>query len=270
MSVKLYHFPASLCSQKVRLTLEEKGVEWTSHVVDIGPTMENYEPWYMRINPNGVVPTLDHDGHIVCDSARIVRYIDEQFEGHKLEPTDPDTHRAVEAWIDLQDHYPMREFSYGNTGGVLGLVMRRLALPKRRRVLERRKSEDPELADRYQARLDDLSEWTETITKSETMAALVSRMDDMLDRLQDRLADHEWLAGDAYTLADVVWTVLLARLKMLGFNDRFEGEARPAIAAYYARMKARPSFAKAGLVEVGASVYMRRLLWRKLTGQAMS
>ncbi|MGB1278187.1 MAG: glutathione S-transferase family protein, partial [Nannocystaceae bacterium] len=83
--VKLYHYPLSLCSQQVRLALAEKGVAYTSQVVDIGRACENYRPWYMRLNPKGVVPTLVHDGECFTGSARIVAYIDEHFPGPQLQ-----------------------------------------------------------------------------------------------------------------------------------------------------------------------------------------
>jgi tetrachloro-p-hydroquinone reductive dehalogenase len=47
--VELFHFPPSLCSQKVRLALAEKGVVYDARLVNIGPVLENYEPWYARI-----------------------------------------------------------------------------------------------------------------------------------------------------------------------------------------------------------------------------
>jgi hypothetical protein len=47
-SVQLFHFPGSLCSQKCRLALAEKGVEWTSVVVDICAE-ENYAPSFLRL-----------------------------------------------------------------------------------------------------------------------------------------------------------------------------------------------------------------------------
>ena len=99
MSVTLYFFHGSLCSQKVRLALEEKNVSYTGRLVNIGPRMENYEPWYMRINPRGVVPTLDHDGHIVTDSARIVVFVDEHFDGPDLQRffIDPNVELAPDA-----------------------------------------------------------------------------------------------------------------------------------------------------------------------------
>ena len=54
--MKLYHFPASTCSQKVRVVLAEKGVEFESHVVNL-LTGEQHSPDYVKLNPAHVVPT---------------------------------------------------------------------------------------------------------------------------------------------------------------------------------------------------------------------
>ena len=61
--IHLFHYPKSLCSQKVRQLLDEKGVAWTSHVVQL-PLEAQYEPAYVRINPRCVVPTLVRDGKV--------------------------------------------------------------------------------------------------------------------------------------------------------------------------------------------------------------
>jgi len=59
----LFHFALSNCSQRVRLGLEEKGLAWTSHHLDL-PGNEHVTSDYRRINPNGVVPALVHDGQV--------------------------------------------------------------------------------------------------------------------------------------------------------------------------------------------------------------
>ena len=38
---------------------------------------DQLKPEYLKLNPNGVVPTLDHDGAIVIDSSVIIEYLDE-------------------------------------------------------------------------------------------------------------------------------------------------------------------------------------------------
>ena len=61
MAFELYNAPQSTCSQKVRMTLAEKGfpkrgVDWVDHHVDLGK-FEQLKREYLALNPNGVVPT---------------------------------------------------------------------------------------------------------------------------------------------------------------------------------------------------------------------
>jgi glutathione S-transferase len=57
----LHHGWRSSASRRVRLCLEEKGLPYESHVVDM-TAMEHHSPEYLKINPLGVIPTLIHDG----------------------------------------------------------------------------------------------------------------------------------------------------------------------------------------------------------------
>ena len=52
--LRLYHYWSSVCSQKVRMCLAEKGLDWESRHVDIF-AFENYEPAYTTLNPKAVV-----------------------------------------------------------------------------------------------------------------------------------------------------------------------------------------------------------------------
>ena len=65
--LELYHNGMSTCSQKVRFCLAEKGLDWTDHHMDLRAG-EQHLPDYLRINPNGVVPTLVDDGRVIIES----------------------------------------------------------------------------------------------------------------------------------------------------------------------------------------------------------
>ena len=76
MKIEMYQAPQSTCSQKVRITLAEKGLpemnkDWIEHDIDLGK-FEQLEPDYLKINPNGVVPTFVHDGTILIESSAIL------------------------------------------------------------------------------------------------------------------------------------------------------------------------------------------------------
>ena len=81
--LELYHAPHSTCSQKVRICLAEKGVEWVDRRLNLA-TREHLTPEYLAINPNGVVPTLVHDDKIIIDSSVICEYLDEVFPAPRL------------------------------------------------------------------------------------------------------------------------------------------------------------------------------------------
>ena len=119
--VTLYHFPLSLDSQKVRLALAEKNVTWRSRVVNL-VELENLEPWHMRLNPNGVVPTLVVDGNSVTDSLQIVRYINDEFPGHALAPLGEGGDREMASWMERADSLPLRELTYATLSGLAGRV----------------------------------------------------------------------------------------------------------------------------------------------------
>ena len=53
----LYHAGMSNCSMRVRLALEEKGLKWISHEVDLGH-QENLQPWYLASTPRDWFPRL--------------------------------------------------------------------------------------------------------------------------------------------------------------------------------------------------------------------
>ena len=69
--VHVLHFMGSSCSQKLRIFLNVKGIEWESHPVDLF-TNENFQPWFLGINPRGLVPVLVDDGAVHIESNDII------------------------------------------------------------------------------------------------------------------------------------------------------------------------------------------------------
>jgi glutathione S-transferase len=246
-SVTLFHIGPSLYSQIARLALVEKHVAFASRLVDIGMRMENYQPWYVRKNPGMVVPTLEveregAEPEIVTDAARIIVWIDEHLPGPALLPRDRDERTRVDEWLARQDGFHFREFSYGTAPGLLGKFIVR-GVGKRVAVLERHRDENPELAAIYQARIDDVRSWRDTIADSEQVAALGDELARLFADLEVQIADQPFVVGDRYSLADVVWTVTVARAHMLGRTNLLG----PRTKAWFERMRARPSYGEADI-----------------------
>ena len=71
--VHVLHSMSSSCSQKLRIFLNLKAINWESHVVDLFAN-ENFQPWFLGINPRGLVPVLVHDGDVHIESNDIIQY----------------------------------------------------------------------------------------------------------------------------------------------------------------------------------------------------
>jgi len=267
--VVLYGFPASLCSQKVRLVLAEKGVAYEDRFVDIELRLTNYEPWYLRLNPKGVVPTLLHGERVVTNSARILEYVDAAFEGPKLTPEHPGERERMAHWIGEQDRVRMRELSYASFKGMLGLVLRRVSMPLRARKLRRLRQANPDLAADYDAKIEDVREWRTQIRDEAEIGAVRRELEDVLRQVDEQLGKTCHLATDTYSLADVAWTCVLARLEMLGLASSLWGDGRlPQLEAYYDTLRRRPSFAAARVWNAPPDLRARRELLRAALARA--
>jgi len=95
-TVTLFGNPRSSYTRTVRMGLAEKGVVYTH--VPCAP----HSPEVLALNPFGRIPAL-RDGEIALyETAAILRYIDESFEGPALQPAMSVTDRArCEQWISL-------------------------------------------------------------------------------------------------------------------------------------------------------------------------
>jgi glutathione S-transferase len=77
--LELYHNINSVCAQKVRIALNEKGQDAKKHILTLRG--DQNEPAYLKLNPNGVVPTLIHDRQPIVESSLILYYIDDIAPG---------------------------------------------------------------------------------------------------------------------------------------------------------------------------------------------
>ena len=101
--LELYHNINSVCAQKVRIALKEKGQEAEEHILTLRG--DQNEPAYLKLNPNGVVPTLIHDGRPIVESSLILYYIDDVFPNPPLMPKEPGLRHRARLYNKLIDEY---------------------------------------------------------------------------------------------------------------------------------------------------------------------
>src|SRR5215204_1971461 len=98
----LYHNDMSLCAQKVRVCLAEKGLAWEDRhlVLRAG---EHQQPWYLALNRRAVVPTLIDDDKVIPESNVILEYLEETYPDPPLMPRTPYGRTRVRLWTKQLD-----------------------------------------------------------------------------------------------------------------------------------------------------------------------
>jgi len=86
--VILHDFWRSSAAYRVRIVLHLKGVAYRSVAVDL-PTGEQRGEAFRALNPLGLVPLLEIDGHRLTQSLAIIDYLDAKFETPKMVSADP-------------------------------------------------------------------------------------------------------------------------------------------------------------------------------------
>ena len=85
----LYDYPRSSAAFRVRIALNLKGVEYESRPVNLLESAQKSDE-YRALNPQGLVPMLEIDGHRLTQSLAIVSYLDLRFQNQPLLPASAD------------------------------------------------------------------------------------------------------------------------------------------------------------------------------------
>ena len=105
MAFKLYNAPQSTCSQRVRFVLNSKGLAFAEEKLNL-LAGDQLKADYLKLNPHGVVPTLDHDGRIVIDSNVINEYLDEVEPEQSFRPEDLVKRASMRTLMHFIDEMP--------------------------------------------------------------------------------------------------------------------------------------------------------------------
>jgi len=225
MSLKLYHNPVSTCSQKVRLVLAEKGIEYDEHVIDWS-TKDHLSDWYLKINPNGVVPAMVHDGHAIIDSSVIAEYLDEIFPENALAPRDPLGRAEMRAWMRYFEEVPTTAIRIPSFN--LRFKDKILAL-------------DDETFDRMPLRKHLYKEMGPTGYSEEKFDASMERLHNCLSRVAATLEKQgPWILGERYSIADIVLLPTVVRMVDIMLDHVWAD--LPQVQGWLDRAMARPSF----------------------------
>src|SRR6185436_7820738 len=98
MSLKIYAFPPSPRSFKPLWAAYQLGVDYEFRLVDFSKNAQK-APDFIKLNPNGRAPVLEHDGFVLWESNAIVEYLASLKPQSGAMPSDPKAALAVRKWL---------------------------------------------------------------------------------------------------------------------------------------------------------------------------
>jgi glutathione S-transferase len=198
--MRLYGHRGSICTNRVLFVFGEKAIAPEFVAVDLAAG-EHRLPAHLTRQPFGMIPVLEDGAFSLYESRAIMRYLDRVLDGPALTPREPRTLAAMEQWISVEQSYL--------SPPVGAILQHKFLAPMRGETI------DADALDRARA---------------EAARAL--------DVLDAALARDAYLAGDAFTLAEVSTAPVIAMLFVTG-EDALVTRRRH-VAAWWDRVSSRP------------------------------
>ena len=232
--ITLYTHPMSPCAQKVRIVLAEKGLQWQARHINL-PGKENLEPWYLELNPLGVVPTLVENDTPVIESSIICEYLEDRYPEPGLRPRNPLDVAAMRFWMKQVDNK-----LHPSCGALQWPVVMRdklLALPEAERMAKIDQVVEKPRRER-QRRLLQMG-----LDAPDIKGAVATYHKFIVD-MEAALAKSDWVVGGVFSLADCCLAPYFQTLYQFGWSEMYE-QGYPRVTDWYRRIRGRSSYQQA-------------------------
>jgi glutathione S-transferase len=206
--MRLFDFPRAPNPRRVRIFIAEKGIDIPKIQVNLF-RLEQLSPEFRAINPGCTVPVLEtDDGVYLTECVAICRYLERMHPDPCLFGSDATEEALVLMWDNISENEGM---------SAAAEILRNLSPGFRNRVFPGplNIAQMPELVERGR-----------------------QRTEQFFDRIEQRLAESPFLAGDRFSFADIT---LLTVIEFATWVDLDATASRPDIARWYQQVSRRPS-----------------------------
>lgn len=197
--VEIYGPAFSTYVWSTRMALYEKDVD-----VKLTGHMPN-SPDQQKVHPFGKAPAFRHGDFTLYETAAILEYIDEVFEGRSLVPADPQERARMRQWMGVLS-------AYLYTPIVSGVVIQRVFVQKNGGEVD-----------------------------EEAIAQAAETANARLEVVESALDGRQWLAGGDLSAADLMMAPVIAYASMMG-EAKVIFEGRDNVREWLGRMQSRPGF----------------------------
>lgn len=228
--LELYHWEPVSHSARVLIALHEIGVEYESHYVDL-LEFDQFDQEFLAINKAGQVPALVTGRSVLTESTLINEYLAESYPDAGLAPTD------AKGWYDLQTW--SKWIDYNLSSSLATLATRQYLAPQlasgdadalraaveKIPVAERKPGWELAVGGDYS---------DEIVANSERKVRLV------VERMETKLGERDWLVGESYSMADINTFAMLSSLARV-VPDLVNTESAPLSMVWIERIASRPA-----------------------------
>lgn len=238
LGINILHFQGSSCSQKLRIFLNEKKIDWKSYHIDLVKG-ENFTKWFLGINPRGVVPVLVDDGEVHIESNDIIQHLDKKFQSNYLWPEN--LKEKIKEFLEEENeiHFDLRN-----------LTMKFVA-PS---FLMKKKDNDIknfESASNFVEGLEDKEknmqlEYHKNFIENngvteESVLKSINVFKKKLTKIDKKLSENKFIISEYITIVDIAWFVYLRRLETVGFSFK---KNYPNLYKWFEELKKNKNFLK--------------------------
>lgn len=221
-------------SQKVRIILEEKGIDYTSYHVN-PLTGKHMDSSIFRMNPSSKLPVLQNGSHIIYRVIDIIQYLERVTVS--LNGGDSSISNEVILWMQQIEDWNPKIFTLSHIPNKYRLFVSKFV----RRVVIARMADAPDLASVYHAKLREAYEMEDKLMDPDIVKQSEEKLVRLLDEAETQLNVTKYLAGEEFSLADSTFIPVLARLTLLNLEKEYI-IGRPRLSEYYDMVKHRLSY----------------------------
>ena len=233
----LLHFAGSACSQKLRIFLNLKEIDWISHHIDLIKN-EQFDSWYLGINPRGLVPTLVHNGNVHIESNDIMQYIESVNTDVVLFPNEH-INEIIES-LEYEDslHIDLRTLTFRF------IVPHKLGKKDLKLLDEKENFKGTIQGDLDRNKQKEIDFWKQHYKNGITDDQVIKSANNFivaLDKLEKKLSESKYILNDNLSILDVAWFISINRIIITGFPVKYN---YPNIKAWFQMLSSDKRFSR--------------------------